>query len=161
MLDLGRSYRYLTEFVGGRYLALAEGDELDSSSAAEMGLQPFGLPPSVRTRQFLVAWVERLLAIGQYACEADDVADLDSGSARCSAARRRGARSAPLLTPAAADVARDEPVGGRGTWAPWFDGPPVGLKAFGRWQVVDLAGASQHADWCEAALWFFLERCGW
>jgi len=45
-----------------------------------------------------------------------------------------------------------------GTWAPWFDGPPAGLKAFGRWQVVDLAGASQHADWCEAALWFFLER---
>ena len=45
-----------------------------------------------------------------------------------------------------------------GTWAPWFDGPPVELEEFGTWQVVDLAGASEYPDWCEAALWFFLER---
>ena len=45
-----------------------------------------------------------------------------------------------------------------GTWAPWFDGPPAELEEFGAWQVVDLAGASEYPDWCEAALWFFLER---
>ena len=32
------------------------------------------------------------------------------------------------------------------------------LEEFGTWQVVDLAGASEYPDWCEAALWFFLER---
>ena len=159
VLDLGRSYRYLTEFVGGRYLALAEGDELDPSSAAQMGLQPFGLPPSVRTRQFLVAWMERLLAIGQYACEADDVADLDK---RVAELLRRAPEKRTLSALAHLLPRRMWPAMSRwvdeGTWAPWFDGPPAALQALGRWQVVDLAGASQHADWCEAALWFLLER---
>ena len=159
VLDLGRSYRYLTEFVGGRCLALAEGDELDSSSAAGMGLQPFGLPPSVRTRQFLVAWMERLLAIGHYTCEADDVADLDR---RIDEVFRRAPEKRTLSALAHLLPRRMWPAMSRwvdeGAWAPWFDGPPAELEAFGRWQVVDLAGASQHADWCEAALWFFLER---
>ena len=159
VLDLGRSYRYLTEFVGGRYLALAEGDDLDPSSAAGMGLQPFGLPSTVRTRQFLAAWIERLLAIGQYACEADDVADLDK---RVGEVFRRAPDKRTLSALAHLLPRRMWPAMSRwvdeGTWAPWFDGPPAELEAFGRWQVVDLAGASQHADWCEAALWFFLER---
>ena len=159
VLDLGRSYRYLTEFVGGRYLALAEGDELDPSSAAQMGLQPFGLPSSVRTRQFLVAWLQRLLALGQYACEADDLADLDK---RVDEVFRRAPEKRTLNALAHLLPRRMWPAMSRwvdeGTWAPWFDGPPAGLKEFGRWQVVDLAGASQHPDWCEAALWFFLER---
>ena len=159
VLDLGRSYRYLTEFVGGRYLALAEGDDLDPSSAARMGLQPFGLPSTVRTRQFLAAWIERLLAIGQYACEADDVADLDK---RVGEVFRRAPEKRTLSALAHLLPRRMWPAMSRwvdeGTWAPWFDGPPAELEAFGRWQVVDLAGASQHADWCEAALWFLLER---
>ena len=159
VLDLGRSYRYLTEFVGGKYLALLEGDDLDPASAAGMGLQPFGLPPSVRTRQFLVAWVQRLLAIGAYECEADDLTDLDK---RVDEVFRRAPSKRTLsalahLLPRAMWPAMSRWVD-EGTWAPWFDGPPSQLEEFGTWQVVDLAGASEYPDWCEAALWFFLER---
>ena len=159
VLDLGRSYRYLTQFVGGKYLALLEGKDLDPASAASMGLQPFGLPPSVRTRQFLVAWVQRLLAIGNYECEADDLTDLDK---RVDEVFRRAPEKRTLsalahLLPKAMWPAMSRWVD-EGTWAPWFDGPPVELEEFGTWQVVDLAGASEYPDWCEAALWFFLER---
>ena len=159
VLDLGRSYRYLTKFVGGKYLALVEGNELDPASAATMGLQPFGLPPSVRTRQFLVAWIQRLLAIGSYQCRADDLSDLDrrvDEVFRRAPANRTLSALAHLLPkdmwPAMSRWVDD------GVWAPWFDGPPAELEAFARWQVVDLAGASEYPDWCEAALWFFLER---
>ena len=39
-------------------------------------LQPFGLPHSVRTTQFLVRWVVSLLAIGGYKAEGEDSTDL-------------------------------------------------------------------------------------
>ena len=159
VLDLGRSYRYLTRFVGGKYLALVEGSELDPASAATMGLQPFGLPSSVRTRQFLVAWIERLLALGSYECRADDLSDLDR---RVDEVFRRAPKSRTLSALAHLLPKDMWPAMSRwvddGTWAPWFDGPPGELEAFARWQVVDLAGASEYPDWCEAALWFFLER---
>ena len=159
VLDLGRSYRYLTEFVGGRYLQLLEGGELDPDAAADMGLQPFALPSSVGTRQFLVAWVQRLLAIANYECRADDVTDLDK---RVGEIFRREPRNR-TLTALAHSLPKDMwPALSRwvdqGTWAPWFDGPPSALGEFGLWQVVDLHGATRYPDWCEAALWFLLER---
>ena len=159
VLDLGRSYRSLTEFVGGRYLQLLEGGELDPSAAADMGLQPFALPASVRTRQFLAAWVQRLLAIANYACEADDVTDLDK---RVGEIFRREPRNRTLSALAHALPKGMWPALSRwvdeGTWAPWFDGAPSALDEFGLWQVVDLHGATRYPDWCEAALWFLLER---
>ena len=68
ILDLGGSYRHLTQFVGGEYMGLNRGASLEAGSEATagFGLQPFGLPPSVRTTQFLVRWVVSLLAIGDY-----------------------------------------------------------------------------------------------
>ena len=161
VLDLGRSYRYLTEFVGGRYLALAEGEELDPSSAAQMGLQPFGLPSSVRTRQFLVAWLQRLLAIGQYACEADDLSDLDK---RVDEVFRRAPEKRTLSALAHLLPRRMWPAMSRwvdeGTWAPWFDGPPAGLKEFGRWQVVDLAARRSIPTGARPPCGSFSSGCG-
>ena len=60
ILDLGGSYRWLTRFLGGSYLELAPG-------GAESGLrlQPFALPATTRTFQFLTGWVLRLLRLGR------------------------------------------------------------------------------------------------
>ncbi len=159
VLDLGRSYEYLTKFVGGRYLAMAQGGGLDASAEPAMRLQPFALPRTVRSRQFLVAWIQRLLEIGKYECRADDVTDLADRVAdvfRMSPARR-SLSSLRRTLPKRMWAALSRWVEG-GAWAPWFDGPPGELDEWAGWQVVDLAGADRHPDWCEAALWFLLER---
>ncbi|MYF39031.1 MAG: hypothetical protein F4219_09785 [Gammaproteobacteria bacterium] len=51
---------------------------------------------------------------------------------------------------------------GAGAWGKWFDNPPAedgedDLQV-ADWQVIDLAGAVEHEDWCEAALLYLLER---
>ena len=162
ILDLGGSYRHLTEFVGGEYMGLNRGASLEAGSEATagFGLQPFGLPHSVRTTQFLVRWVVSLLALGDYKAEGDDSTDVGErieeiyrlprerrtlGALRQSLPRR--------MWPALARWVEG------GQWARWFDGPPAaGDAGFGWWQVIDLEGADRYEDWCEAALWFLLER---
>ena len=49
---------------------------------------------------------------------------------------------------------------GDGAWGRYFDNPPAGAAdlEFGDWQVIDLAGAAEHADLCEGALSYLLER---
>ena len=71
ILDLGGSYRWLTRFVGGSYLELTPGD-------AESGLrlQPFALPPTTRTLQFLTGWVLRLLKLGGYEAGGADTSEI-------------------------------------------------------------------------------------
>ena len=54
ILDLGGSYRALTQFLGGGYLEVSP--EQDA-----IKLRPFALDPSERTMQFLSAWVLRLM----------------------------------------------------------------------------------------------------
>ena len=48
---------------------------------------------------------------------------------------------------------------GDGAWASYFNhsaaGKDLDLKD---WQVIDLAGAAEHEDLCEAALFYLLER---
>ena len=48
---------------------------------------------------------------------------------------------------------------GEGAWGTYFDNPATGddLKLTD-WQVIDLAGAAEHEDLCEAALFYLLER---
>ena len=43
---------------------------------------------------------------------------------------------------------------GDGVWGRWFDNAPTDEAdlTLGDWQVIDLAGAVEHEDWCEAAL---------
>ena len=48
---------------------------------------------------------------------------------------------------------------GRGAWAKYFDNAADGGDLnFEDWQVIDMAGAAEHEDLCEAALFYLLER---
>ena len=48
---------------------------------------------------------------------------------------------------------------GSGAWARYFDNPADGDDLhFQDWQVIDMAGAAEHEDLCEAALFYLLER---
>ena len=61
ILDLGGSYRWLTRFLGGSYLELTPGE-----TESGLKLQPFAVPPTTRTFQFLTGWVQRLLRLRGY-----------------------------------------------------------------------------------------------
>ena len=156
ILDLGGSYRWLTRFLGGRYLELSSGEAEPS-----LRLQPFALPPTTRTFQFLTGWVLRLLKLGGY----------EAGGADTSEVRARvedlyslgaGRRTLSVLAgslPSAMWPALSRWTGG-GAWGAYFDNPAEGQAdlEFRDWQVIDLAGAAEHADLCEAALSYLLER---
>ena len=48
---------------------------------------------------------------------------------------------------------------GDGAWGRYFDNPADGDDLnFEDWQVIDMAGAAEHEDLCEAALFYLLER---
>ena len=48
---------------------------------------------------------------------------------------------------------------GNGAWGKYFDNPADGDDLdLADWQVIDLAGAAEHEDLCEAALFYLLER---
>ena len=48
---------------------------------------------------------------------------------------------------------------GEGAWGKYFDNPASGTDLeLAEWQVIDLAGAAEHEDLCEAALFYLLER---
>jgi len=157
ILDLGGSYRWLTRFLGGHYL------ELTPAGDAETGLklQPFALPAGTRTFQFLTGWVLRLLRLGGYEPTGADTSEIRS---RIEDLYALGAerRTLGVLTgslPAAMWPALSRWTGD-GVWGRFFDNAPVGGAdlEFRDWQVIDLAGAAEHADLCEAALAYLLER---
>ena len=46
---------------------------------------------------------------------------------------------------------------GNGAWGKYFDNPADGDDLdLADWQVIDLAGAAEHEDLCEAALFYLL-----
>ena len=48
---------------------------------------------------------------------------------------------------------------GNGAWGRYFDNPADGDDLeLADWHVIDLAGAAEHEDLCEAALFYLLER---
>ena len=156
ILDLGGSYRWLTRFLGGSYLELTPGD-------AESGLrlQPFALPPSTRTFQFLTGWVLRLLKLGGYEAGGSDTSEI---RARIEDLYTLGPERRTLGVLAGSLPAAMWPALSRwtegGAWGAYFDNAPGGSAdlEFRDWQVIDLAGAAEHADLCEAALAYLLER---
>ena len=156
ILDLGGSYRWLTRFLGGSYLELTPGD-----TESGLRLQPFALPPGTRTFQFLTGWVLRLLKLGGYEPGGADTSEIrerieDLYALAC------GRRTLSVLAgslPSAMWPALSRWTEG-GVWGRYFDNPPAGAAdlELGDWQVIDLAGAAEHADLCEAALAYLLER---
>ena len=71
ILDLGGSYRWLTRFLGGRYLELAPGE-----AEPTLRLTPFALPATTRTFQFLTGWVLRLLKLGGFEASGADTSEI-------------------------------------------------------------------------------------
>ena len=68
ILDLGGSYRWLTQFLGGGYMELSpEGD-----AGGGFRLRPFSLPAGERTFAFLAGWISRLLRIGGWTLGGED-----------------------------------------------------------------------------------------
>ena len=156
ILDLGGSYRWLTRFLGGSYLELTPG-------GAESGLrlQPFALPPTTRTFQFLTGWVLRLLKLGEYEAGGADTSEV---RARIEDLYALGAERRTLGVLAGSLPSAMWPALSRwtegGAWGAYFDNAPTDTPdiEFRDWQVIDLAGAAEHADLCEAALSYLLER---
>ena len=156
ILDLGGSYRWLTRFLGGSYLELTPGDA-DSG----LRLQPFALPAGTRTFQFLTGWVLRLLKLGGYEPGGADTTEI---RARIEDLYALGPERRTLSVLAGSLPSAMWPALSRwtdgGVWGRFFDNPPAGAAdlEFRDWQVIDLAGAAEHADLCEAALAYLLER---
>ena len=156
ILDLGGSYRWLTRFVGGSYLALTPGE-----TESGLRLAPFALPPTTRTFQFLTGWVQRLLRLGGYEPGGADTSEIRARVEDLYAFDRER-RTLGVLAgslPSAMWPALSRWTGD-GVWGRYFDNPPDGTAdlEFRDWQVIDLAGAAEHADLCEAALSYLLER---
>ena len=156
ILDLGGSYRWLTRFLGGRYLELAPGE-----TEPTLRLQPFALPPTKRTFQFLTGWVLRLLNLGGYEADGADTSEI---RARIEDLYALGTKRRTLSVLAGSLPIAMWPALSRwtegGAWGAFFDNAPSGEAdiEFRDWQVIDLAGAAEHADLCEAALSYLLER---
>ena len=157
VLDLGGSYKALTEMAGGGYLSLDV-----AAAAGGVGLQPFGLPDTPATRHFLAGWIEGLLATGGYHCTGDDAGEIrqrvEDIYGRAAARRRLGAFCE--LLPARMKPAMSRWVGG-GAWGSVFDADPEAVARSADhpdWQVIDISGAARQPDLCAAALSYFLER---
>ena len=156
ILDLGGSYRWLTRFLGGRYLDLSPG-----KAEPSVRLRPFALPATARTYQFLTGWVLRLLRIGGWEASGADTSEVRARVEDLYALepgrRRLGVLAGSL--PKAMWPAMSRWTEG-GAWGAWFDNAADGTPdlEFADWQVIDLAGAAEHADLCDAALSYLLER---
>ena len=156
ILDLGGSYRWLTQFLGGGYMELSPG----SIGSAGFRLRPFSLPAGERTFQFLTGWISRLLRIGGWTPGGEDPSEI---RARVEDLYAFAPERRTLGTLVRSLPSKMWPTLGRwhgdGAWARYFDNPADGDDLnFQDWQVIDLAGAAEHEDLCEAALFYLLER---
>ena len=156
ILDLGGSYRWLTQFLGGGYMELSpEGD-----AGGGFRLRPFSLPAGERTFAFLAGWISRLLRIGGWTLGGEDPSEIRARveDIYAFAPQRRTlgvlVRSLPSkMWPAMGRWHGD------GAWGRYFDNAADGEDLnFEDWQVIDMAGAAEHEDLCEAALFYLLER---
>ena len=156
ILDLGGSYRWLTQFLGGGYMELSpEGD-----AGGGFRLRPFSLPAGERTFGFLAGWIARLLRIGGWTLSGEDPSEIRSRVediyAFAPARRTLGVLVRSLPSKMWPAMGRWH---GNGAWGRYFDNAADGEDLnFEDWQVIDMAGAAEHEDLCEAALFYLLER---
>ena len=156
ILDLGGSYRWLTQFLGGGIMELSP----EGSGSAGFRLRPFSLPEGERTFQFLTGWISRLLRIGGWKSGGEDPSEIRARveDLYAFAPGRRTLGTLVRSLPSKMWPALGRWHGG-GAWARYFDNPADGDDLhFQDWQVIDLAGAAEHEDLCEAALFYLLER---
>ena len=156
ILDLGGSYRWLTQFLGGGYMELSP----ETDAGGGFRLRPFSLPAGERTFGFLAGWIARLLRIGGWTLGGEDPSEI----------RARG-EDIYAFAPARWTLgvlvrslpSKMWPAMGRwhgsGAWGRYFDNAADADDLnFEDWQVIDMAGAAEHEDLCEAALFYLLER---
>ena len=156
ILDLGGSYRWLTQFLGGGYMELSP----ETEAGGGFRLRPFSLPAGERTFGFLAGWIARLLRIGGWKLGGEDPSEIRARveDLYAFAPQRRTlgvlVRSLPSkMWPA---MGRWH---GSGAWGRYFDNAADADDLnFEDWQVIDMAGAAEHEDLCEAALFYLLER---
>ena len=157
ILDLGGSYRWLTRFLGGGYLELSPDDD---SGEGGFRLRPFALPAGERTYQFLTGWITRLLRIGGWQVSGEDPSEIRSRIEDLYSFRpdRRTLGVLVKSLPKKMWSAMGRWYGD-GAWGKYFDNPAGEADIeLSDWQVIDLAGAAEHEDLCEAALFYLLER---
>ena len=157
ILDLGGSYRWLTRFLGGGYLELSPDDD---SGEGGFRLRPFALPAGERTYQFLTGWITRLLRIGGWQVSGEDPSEIRSRIEDLYSFRPDRRTLGVLVKSLPKKM---WPALGRwygdGAWGRYFDNPAGEADIeLADWQVIDLAGAAEHEDLCEAALFYLLER---
>ena len=156
ILDLGGSYRWLTQFLGGGYMELAP----DGDGDGAFRLRPFSLPAGERTYAFLSGWIGRLMRIGGRELEGDDPTEIRG---RIEDLYTQPPERRTLTALVHSMPKRMWPSMSRwfgdGAWGRYFDNPAGGNDLeYADWQVIDLAGATEHPDLCEAALFYLLER---
>ena len=156
ILDLGGSYRALTELVGGAYLEIGK-----ASSDARCHLNPFrALEPTDDNLRFLELFVRMLLDIEGKTCDAKErseiraqisaLYELDPDARRLSSLR--DLLPASLREPLSAWTAD-------GTRGSVFDNVEDTLT-LAEWQVLDLAGSASSPDLARALLFYLLHRLG-
>ncbi len=156
ILDLGGSYRNLTELVGGAYLELRSGG-LDMPCR----LNPFrALDPSPDNLQFLESFVRMLLDAEGVACDARDRAELRSQIRALYELEPESRRLSSLqgLLPARLGAPL-EAWTGDGVRGAVFDNPEDTLT-LADWQALDLAGAAGKPELARALLYYLLHRLG-
>ena len=157
ILDLGGSYRWITRFLGGGYMELSPDDDTGQGG---FRLRPFALPHTERTLQFLTGWLMRLLRIGGWTVTGADPTEIRARIEDLYAfpPARRTMTVLVKSLPSAMWPAMGRWYGS-GVWGKYFDNPAdEDDLILADWQVIDLAGAAEHADLCEAALFYLLER---
>ena len=130
----------------------------DGSGSAGFRLRPFSLPAGERTFGFLTGWISRLLRIGGWTLSGEDpseiLARVEDLYAFAPGLRTLGTLVRSLPSKMWPALGRWH---GDGAWARYFDNPADGDDLhFQDWQVIDLAGAAEHEDLCEAALFYLL-----
>ncbi len=156
ILDLGGSYRQLTELVGGAYLDLAPGDGEPSCR-----LNPFrALAPTPDNLQFLESFVRLLLDIEGKTCDSRERAEVRS-QVLALYELEPGARTLSSLRELLPSTLR-APLGAwtsDGVRGAVFDNAEDTLT-LADWQALDLAGAAGKPDLARALLYYLLHRLG-
>ncbi len=156
ILDLGGSYRHLTELVGGACLELLPGE-----GDRACRLNPFrALEPTPDNLQFLESFVRMLLDTEGVDCDARDRAELRSQVRALYELEPRSRTLSSLqgLLPVRLSTALEAWTGeGLRGWV--FDNADDTLT-LADWQVLDLAGAAGKPELARALLYYLLHRLG-
>ena len=156
ILDLGGSYRWLTQFLGGGYMELSP----EGSAGGGFRLRPFSLPAGSGPSDSLPGGYRGSCGSADGRSAAKTPARFAPAS-KTSMLSRPGRRTLGVLVRSL--PSKMWPALGRwhgdGAWGRYFDNPADGDDLnFEDWQVIDMAGAAEHEDLCEAALFYLLER---